>query len=464
MKQLPVGFENSLHRVAVWTCILYLFAEPLMLQNTITPVFSGLLSKIQIADLLMPLLAGLLPFLMFYRFKVIPPALKISLISFSLYFFFIIINVMNAGETAVGFYEVVKFGYLLTVFMVFSAICADKRSCVILSRVLIYVFLFISIVSSGGYIWAIFHGQSNSLAYYYDYFPYTGTMVRMIGTYGPTSKLFGLYIFLVSYILVFSAAVVPRKVWRAAVVMAVVCSLLTVSRIGVLTLAFWSFVIVSQIDRKQFFRGVLSILVFAGLVLTQLVTIFQLDQGITSLECGMPYSIDFEHPHFGWYGQPTECRLILERSITYSSYFLMKLVAFDLWMSNFWLGGGAGSYLAEWTSAAAMGLMPNYFVDYRFPMAQSTFLTILAEWGLIGCILWTTASLSLFNSMLTKAPSGAVSYVGDNARFLLLVWMILLLFGSWDLDIQNFRFLYYMLPLIFCLTLHQAEPARSSDE
>ena len=179
----------------------------------------------------------------------------------------------------------------------------------------------------------------------------------------------------------------------------------------------------------------------------QVLTVWHIDMAHLALDCGAEYAIERQSQYFGWYGDPTMCRFSLDSGITYSSYFLMKLVALKAWLSQPLFGIGIYQYEHEWVAAAGVDIQ-SYFKNYPFTMAQSTYLTLLAEVGLLGFTAWF-GLMGLFLGRIW-----GVLCQERSMRWMFLSWGACFFYALIDLDVQNFRFLYSLMPLAAALSIH----------
>ncbi len=459
MKRFLFDDSATFEKIGFVIATIYVALDPLMIQNTVTPFFSGALGKLQPADAVAPFIVLWLGiWVLFYarqQWERIPNRV---LVPACLAILFLFTGLLSGflGEAKVSFiFHISKYGYLVSIYLFFLVLMQLKQGQEKLIRILLYVIPVYLIVSLGFYVVAFISGEGNQAAYVYDYFPYAGTAVRLIGTWAPTSKLMAFMLFLFSLALIMRRGAIPEKIWWAIFVLVFLCSLLSISRPGIVTVAFLVLYLISRVPSRVAIAAFLLPFIIGSALLLQVVTIGQFDRGEISLDCGAPYTVKPDHPHYGWYGKPEQCDLVVDLNITHSSYFLMKVVGLDAWSDHPILGGGPGYYEQKWIQAASVGDIPSYFTEYVFPLAQSTYITLLAELGLIGLLVWLAfiglPILSLFYHYRTNG----------NDLFLLRGWIACLLYILIDLDVQNFRFLYYMIPILVWMGFNPAQQRRS---
>ena len=88
--------------------------------------------------------------------------------------------------------------------------------------------------------------------------------------------------------------------------------------------------------------------------------------------------------------------------------------------------------------------MPMYFTQYVFPLVQSTYLTIMVEQGVLSLVIWLC--IFIYPIYVSKRQT-----IFQENSFIILIWTCFIFIVMFDLDIQNFRFTYYLFPIIHTL-------------
>ncbi|KAA3627122.1 MAG: hypothetical protein DWQ09_13860 [Proteobacteria bacterium] len=433
----------SLEKIGLALAAGYVFLQPVMLQNPLKPVLSYGLGSMQIADVLFPFMLTWMVWWVITearsgelrRYALEHRTLGISVVSTAIAFY-----ISGAGtEYSPRLIDVAKYLYLLGL-LVFFVLALSSRAVVPVFRVLVYASIAYMCVSLAFYFAAYVYGYSSNFAQIREGFPYLGRVVRLNGPMLPTSKLFGMYLLMLALLLILGRDLVDRWVWRLALALTVVCALLTLGRVGVAAAASVVLGIASFSEKRWRWLALLTIPVLVAAVAIQVLTIWHIDVNQVAWVCSADYHIEEQTQYFGWYREPTMCKLSLDGGITYSSYFLMKLVAWKAWLSHPIFGIGAYQYVEVWRAAVGTDIQ-EYYRNYLFTMAQSTYLTLLAETGLVGFVAWCSLIL-VFLRKIMKALSG-----NDSVRCAFLTWIACFVYALVDLDVQNFRFLYTLLPL-----------------
>jgi hypothetical protein len=438
------------HKVGIFLAALYILLQPLMLQNPLKPVLSHGLGSLQIADALFPFM---LVWMVWWLLDVVHSgSLRAKMLDHSTIFVAagLLVVAFLLGGVGAGYsprlLDLAKFGYLVGV-LIFFALALNSTSAVeTVFRILVCGSIGFMMISIGYYFAAILFGYSSDFAQIREGFPYLGRVVRLNGPMQPTSKLFGMYLLVLSLLLMLGKSLITPWLWRLAVILTIVCGLLTLGRAGVVAAAAVMFGVASYSPNRLKWISLMAIPMLMAALAIQMLTVWHIDIANLGLDCSAGYAIVKQSQYFGWYGDPTMCHLSLDAGVTYSSYFLMKLVALKAWLSQPLFGIGIYQYEHAWIAAAGVDIQ-NYFKDYPFTMAQSTYLTLLAEVGLFGFVAW----FGLIGLFLHRIWAG-LSQIRP-MRWMFLSWCACFFYALIDLDVQNFRFLYSLIPLAAGLSI-----------
>jgi O-antigen ligase len=258
-----------------------------------------------------------------------------------------------------------------------------------------------------------------------------------------------MYLLVLSLLLMLGRDLIDPRVWRLALGLSALCGLLTLGRAGVAAAAAVIFGIASLSSHRARWLTFLAFPALTAAVVIQLLTIFHIDAMHSILACNGEYAVERQTQYFGWYKEPGMCRFSFEGGVAYSSYFLLKLVALNAWLSEPYLGIGVCQFADAWRSAAGVDV-PGYFANDLFTMSQCTYLTLLAEVGLLGTAAW----FSLIGLFLWRTWTGARKNI--STQWVFLTWAACFFYAMVDLDVQNFRFLYSLLPLAATMSVHAA--------
>jgi len=422
-----------------YVAIAFLVIQPLMLQNPIDPIFPGAMGKIQLSELLFPLMAVWVVLAVWEG-----PNVRHYLRAFwflPVVFFVLAILLAGMGTAdKVSLAPTIKYLYLIGLLIFFSIYCGCSDDRHQLVKWLLYSSLIYLVVSLAFFVFAFVTGEANGFAHVRDDFPYIGRIVRLIGPMTPTAKTYATYMLFLSFFVFLARAYISNRMAMLLLVLLLISSLLTLSRVGVAGACAALVAMILLRTQSTRYIKILAIPAILLAVAIELVTIFHVEGVAVNLDCDVPYEVERQTQYMGWFESPTMCQTEGRLNITFSSYFLMKLVAFDAWKSAPILGVGLDNFGSYWAEAT-LGKLPEYFREYIFTKAQSTFLTLLAEGGLVGLVAW----LLLMGAFLTKVWT-STGRASEN-RVMFVVWVSCLVFSAIDLDVHNFRFLYCFLPL-----------------
>lgn len=439
--------------VGMWIAIAYIFLQPLMLQNPLKPILSHGFGALQIADILFPLMLIWIIWCLWdaiWTGKFIASALRYR--SFLIAIGILITSFLLGGSAAgysPRFMDFAKIGYLMGLLIFFMLALGTVSTLALVFRVLVYASIGLMLLSISYYVLAFFFGYSSNFAQIREGFPYLGRVVRLNGPMQPTSKLFGMYMLYLSLLLMLGKHLISLKVWRLALVLLIVCSFLTLGRVGLVAVVSAILGVAAFSSNRFIWFSLMAAPLLVVAFAVQALTIWHIDITNLILNCSVEYEIERQSQYFGWYGEPTMCIFNLNSGITFSSYFLMKLVAWNAWLSHPLFGIGVYQYESVWTAAAGFEIQ-NFFKNFPFPMAQSTYLTLLAEVGLFGFAAWF-GLINLFFWRIWVAIRSELSM-----RWMFLSWVACFFYALVDLDVHNFRFVYSLMPIALGLSMHFA--------
>ncbi len=421
-----------------------------MLQNPLKPVLLHGLGSLQIADVLFPFM---LVWMLWWLWAMIRSnSLHASMrehctvfVAAGFLVFTFLLGGVSAGYSP-RFLDLAKFGYLVGVLVFFTLALNSMPAVTVVFRVLVYVTIGFMAVSIGYYVAAYFFEYSSNFAQIREGFPYLGRVVRLNGPMQPTSKIFGCYLLVFTLLLMLGKSLITPCVWRLAVILTIVCGLLTLGRAGVVAAAAVIIGVASLSPNRLKLISLMAIPILMAALAIQALTVWHIDIARLGFNCGVDYAIKKQSQYFGWYGEATMCHFSFEGDITYSSYLLMKLVALKAWFSQPLFGIGIYQYEHAWIDAAGVDIQ-TFFKDHPFTMAQSTYLTLMAEVGLFGFVAWF-GLMGLFLRRIWVALNRE-----RPMRWVLLSWSACFFYALIDLDVQNFRFIYSLIPLAAGLSM-----------
>ena len=249
---------NALKSLGLFICLGYIILDPWMFQNTINPYFNGIFGKLQIVDIFIPFIfIYILIYLGSTSFHRNSSVLRINNYSIvaivSILFLALFSGYINKDINFEYILNILKIGYLFSIYFVFSFyLSSNPNSLHRFILLLAIIFLLSAIVSFAGFLVAFSTGETNALAKVYEFFPYIEQPTRMIGTFSPTSKVFGLYMLILSLIIFLYKDKLNYKLYLLVVSLILVCSVLTLSRVSIWILMFWSIIFLNNFNKKNY--------------------------------------------------------------------------------------------------------------------------------------------------------------------------------------------------------------------
>lgn len=424
-----------------------------MLQNPLKPFLAHGLGSLQVVDILFPVMLIWMAWYLWFQAQSGGLHRQLSEHRVVMVLAGVLIVAFLLGGIGAGYsprlLDLTKYGYLVGILLFFMLALHSKSAVFLVFRVLVYASIGYMVISLCYYLAAYFYGYSSNFSQIREGFPYLGKVVRLNGPMQPTSKIFGMYILMLSLLLMQGRHILDLRIWRLAIVLSILCGLLTLGRVGVTAVAAVIFGIAALSANRGLWLTLIALPMLIASIGIQLLTIWHVDIAHAVWSCDVDYAIEKPTQYFGWYSEPTMCRFTFDSAVTYSSYFLMKLVAWKAWLSHPFFGIGVYQYVDAWRAAVGVDI-PSYFKDHPFTMAQSTYLTLLAEVGLFGVAAW----FSLIGVFLWRIWSGLRENIAT--RWMFQAWFICFAYAMIDLDVQNFRFLYSLIPLAAMMSLHSA--------
>tara|TARA_B100001027_G_C16262627_1_gene330262 strand:- start:53 stop:1399 length:1347 start_codon:yes stop_codon:yes gene_type:complete len=429
--------ENIINKSILILIVGYFLIELFYFSNPLGS-FNNFSNKIQVADYLFVLIA-LVFFIKFFInknkrdyfnldiYELMPVLFLLCCILTSLFFI---------GDLPIG--QLLKYFYLVSIFYVVRNIAIEPNN---FKKIISYMFniliiyLFILFLS---YIHAVIIKSPNFFVLYYDNFPYINELYRLKGGYSPTSKLLAFHLFLSSiFILLFKDYLLNDNKKFFLLLLIFILSFLTFSRAGFIVCLLSIYIFLRFIKSKYLIFCFIPIMLLSTISLEIFSLVFLETNNINYL-CEQTFQPKEINQRFGWFGQESQCNLNLDLNIYQDGYLILKLVGINAGFDSFLFGNGLGSYPQIWTNAATNNLIPTYFLQYVYPLAQSTPVTLFAENGIIGLLIFMTF---IFGSI---ARHTSVFRNLDTFIFSFSLFFVIL-----NLDIQNFRFLYFYLGIFY---------------
>lgn len=414
--------QNRLNVAGVGLACLYVVLAPIMLQSSFDPLLPGRFGHLQLADLLAPVMVLWL----WLNFRQGGTRLQSHADSKQLLLLLVFGAMYIASGPLSGILadnhlplaDTLKRFYLVVTLLFFVQVCRIENAPFILLWVSIYTLLLFAGLSLVFYLVYLATGESNFFVHISTSIVFDRAAGQLIGPMRPTEKLFATYLILLSGALFIGGNHLKRPVWLALLALVLVCGILTESRPGALTALFVVLALAATSRRHKIWLTLLALPSLAALAVIEFSAAGNIFVVFQQLRAG---------EWFPWI--PSE------------GYYL-KTVAWKLWMSRPLLGVGPENFVEGWLQAGQDGLGPIISAGSLAETPNSTYLYLLAETGLLGLAGW----LGLVVLPLTRLWGSRQEIPGKG--WVIVLWAGCLAIAMVDLTITNFRFLYYMIPLI----------------
>jgi hypothetical protein len=399
--------------------------------------FNNFYNKIQIADYfyLIVLVVFLVKFIIsknkkdFFNFDTFE---KLPL----LFLFFCILTSLFAMN-GIPASQFLKYIYLISIFYIVRNVSIEVNSFKIIINYVFYILIIYFFILFLSYLTAVISKSSNFFVMFYDNFPYVDELYRLKGGYSPTSKLLAFHLFLATIFLYMFREFFSEKKKYILLFLIFTLATLTFSRAG-FVVGFLSVYVFLRLLKSRYLIYSFVPIIILSFISLEILSLLFFESNNLLFVCEQSFQPNQINQRFGWFGKEFHCNLDLNLNIYQDGYLILKLVGINAGFDNFLFGNGLGSYDQIWISAATENLIPSYFLNYVFPMSQSTLVTLFAENGMTGLLIFMAF---LFGSI----SKGACTFKNLDVFIMCLSLFFIIL----NLDIQNFRFLYFYLGIFY---------------
>ena len=418
--------EARLNVLGVCLASLYVVCAPIMLQNSFEPAFSGYLGKMQIADLLAPLM--LLWLLASWRWGGVMPRVASDrhfrwciLLALAYVAIGPLSSLANGASISVG--DTLKRAYLVLSFLFFLRVFRIENASFIVMWVSVYTFLLFSGLSVLFYVAYLVTGESNLFVKIATSVVFDRQAGHLTGPMRPTENLFGTYLILLAGSLIIGVEHLKRAVWLVLLAAVLLAGLLTLSRPGALAAILVLLSLASMHRHRVIWLALLAIPSLLAVAILETSAIWDYFKFARLFEAGASV-------REAWL--PTVARHL-------------KLGAWELWKASPVLGAGPESFTEGWRILVERGSVPSALANLSPQTPESTYLHLMVESGLVGLGIWLgmlTMPLWGLRETLRAIPGRIAAAT---------IWTACVAILMIDLNVTNFRFLYYMLPLVATL-------------
>lgn len=428
--------EIDLNKLMLIMTVSYFLIELFHLNNPLYS-FNNFYEKLQIVDYfyLIVLFVFLIKFITSNNKKDFFNLDAYEILPILFLFFCIITSIFSSDGIPVS--QLLKYGYLFSIFYIVRNLAIEGNNLRILVKSMFNILIIYFFVLLLAYVIAVTSKSPNFFVLYYEEFPYVEELYRLKGGYNPTSKLLAFHLFLTTVLLYLFKDYLSDKKKFLLIFLIFILAVLTFSRAGLIVCLLSIYIFLRLLKSRYLVYCFVPILIFT-IFSFEIFSLIFFEVNNSNFLCEQTFQPKEFNQRFGWFGQEFQCNIDLNANIYQDGYLILKLVGINAGFDNFFIGNGIGSYAQIWISASNNNLIPIEFLDYIFPLAQSTPVTLFAENGIIGLLIYM---LFLFGSLSRR------SNIFKNLDKFIICFSIF--FVILNLDIQNFRFLYFYLGIFY---------------
>ena len=421
--------------------LVLLITVTIMFQNPLEPMFEGILGKFQIFDIIFPIS---ILFIFKNIYKNLFNRFNLSIL------FLVILFITSSVITSKFNIKHIIFLYLFSILLLVSSI---RLSEIEIKKILDLFFNFILIMllfCLFCFIYSLISGQSTIFTQVREGFPYLNHVVRIIGPFKPTAKFLSFYLLCLWPVLViwhtkFNS---NKKYFILISCLCMIVSLLTFGRSGLFSAFIYFTTIIYFFNKNE--KIYKLILIYISFLLTFLIILTNstIHLGINFSECTPEAISKNSTQYFGWiYNNNSKC-FSFDISLYENTYIILKKIALNMWYTQPIFGNGMGSFYHEYLRLSENNLLSTNLKPLDFFYPQSQYFLLLSENGLFGFCIWFSILFFCFHKILNFSKM-LKSNLG-------IIYILCFFSTLIDLDIQNFRFFYFLVGFIL-LIIHSQQ-------
>jgi len=432
--------------------ILLILFIPIMINTAGRPLFPGPIgSKIQIVDFvfLFLLTAWLYKFyynqVRFYR-----TSLAVPLVFYLVASLLSLLNSSNINNSLVEFIGIL---YLIALFYLIVNVIRDKNTFEIVINSWLITSALVAFLGILGIFLAYVFGIKTFLVKEYAAFPYLGNIYRAYSTFGVNAKFVSSYLtisFPISLALLLNSKAGKKRLFYYITLILFICVLFFTFSRGWLGLAVAAYMVLARFRKPERYYRYLMVLVALFIILfglfifltsrwqfvdfqTKKITV----KNNTKIIPGRAFTDNSEELE----------KVSAEIGYIDTTYYRLKRVAMEMILDHPLIGVGLGGFNDEIRKYKKDGKLPDIFPALD---PHCMFLGKTAQTGLIGLI----ALVILWGKAIRKALD--MSFTSRDNYLQIISWALFaslvgFVIQSIDMDIMNFRFLWFLFALVFII-------------
>ena len=432
--------------------ILLILSVPIMINTSGNPLFPEPIgAKIQIVDFIfLFLLAAWLYKLCHNQIRFNRTSLAVPLV---FYLVVSLLSLLNSSNLKVSFVEFIGILYLITLFYLIVNAVRDRNTFEMVINSWLITSALIAFLGILGVFLAYVFGINTFLVKEYASFPYLGNIYRAYSTFGVNAKFVSSYLtisFPICLALLLNSKAGKKRLFYYVTLILFICVLFFTFSRGWLGLAVAIYLVLSRFQRSEKYYRYLKVLTAIFIILFGLficlISRWQfVDLQIEKITVENTANIK---PGIAFTDNSEELdKARTEIGYIDTTYYRLKKVAIEMVMDHPLIGVGLGGFNDEIRKYKKDGKLPDIFpaMDPHCMILGKT-----AQTGLVGLI----ALIILWWKVIRKALN--MSFEARDNYYQTISWAIFsslvgFVIQSIDMDIMNFRFLWFLFALVFII-------------
>ena len=432
--------------------ILLILSVPIMINASGNPLFPEPIgAKIQIVDFIfLFLLAAWLYKLCHNQIRFNRTSLAVPLV---FYLVVSLLSLLNSSNLKVSFVEFIGILYLITLFYLIVNAVRDRNTFEMVINSWLITSALIAFLGILGVFLAYVFGINTFLVKEYASFPYLGNIYRAYSTFGVNAKFVSSYLtisFPICLALLLNSKAGKKRLFYYVTLILFICVLFFTFSRGWLGLAVAIYLVLSRFQRSEKYYRYLKVLTAIFIILFGLficlISRWQfVDLQIEKITVENTANIK---PGIAFTDNSEELdKARTEIGYIDTTYYRLKKVAIEMVMDHPLIGVGLGGFNDEIRKYKKDGKLPDIFpaMDPHCMILGKT-----AQTGLVGLI----ALIILWWKVIRKALN--MSFEARDNYYQTISWAIFsslvgFVIQSIDMDIMNFRFLWFSFALVFII-------------
>ena len=432
--------------------ILLILFTPIMINTPCNPLFPEPIgAKVQIVDFIfLFLLAAWLYKLCHNQIRFNRTSLAVPLV---FYLVASLLSLLNSSNLKVSLVEFIGILYLITLFYLIVNAVRDRNTFEMVINSWLITSALIAFLGILGVFLAYVFGINTFLVKEYASFPYLGNIYRAYSTFGVNAKFVSSYLtisFPICLALLLNSKADKKRLFYYVILILFMCVLFFTFSRGWLGLAVAAYLVLARFQKPEGYYKYLKVLIAIFIVLFGLFIFlisrwqfvdFQIEkitvENTTNIKPGIAFTDNSEELD----------KVRTEIGYIDTSYYRLKRDAIEMIFDHPLIGVGIGGFNDEIRRQKKEGKLPDIF-----PVMDPHCMILgkAAQTGLVGLIALIILWWKVIRKALNMSSAARDNYyqIISWAMFSSLVGFVI---QSIDMDIMNFRFLWFLFALVFII-------------